>query len=630
MKPLEKNSFYAGCNYWASKSGIYMWRQWDAKNVEEDLGLISALGIRLIRVFPLWQDFQPIQKIHAFHQKCEGLSIDDGRNMLSDFDDGMDERMMERFESLLDLAKKYDLQVIPSLLTGWMSGRLFVPPALEGIPLLTDPFAMRWEVRFLKSFVSRMRHHRAIAAWCIGNECNCMGEVENRDQAWLWVNTMSDAIRTMDPDRPILAGMHGLGTAGEKKGGNQNWVIQDCALSCDFLTTHPYASPTYKMDHMKINTLLPMLHPAAQTLYYAGIGNKPCLIEETGTFGQMYANDDLTAQYAKGVLYTAWAHQCLAYLWWIGFDQGSLHYHPFSYNNRASNYGLYREDKTIKPVGKVLKEFHQFLKDFPYPHLPDRITDAVCLLTPGQNTWEVAGACFALAKQANIDIQYAWMANGLPDADAYFLPSLHSSQPMSADQLQGLMNRVKDGAVLYLSVDGGFIRNMNSEFGFKIQYRESVAGERMVSLGDDTLPVYFNVRYEITPTTATILAKDAAGKPVFLRAPYGKGTVFFLMAPLEASLYGREQAFQRPYYKFYREIKKYLKTDKIMDCDHPLIGMTEHIISDQEHICVFTAYADTPQKTVLAIPEGWKADGDPSLALDGSETRVMIVKKIHE
>ena len=60
MKILENESFHAGCNYWASENGIYMWRNWNEKNVDDDFRLLSDIGIRTVRAFPLWSDFQPI------------------------------------------------------------------------------------------------------------------------------------------------------------------------------------------------------------------------------------------------------------------------------------------------------------------------------------------------------------------------------------------------------------------------------------------------------------------------------------------------------------------------------------------------------------------------------------------
>ena len=52
--------FTVGCNYWASHAGMYMWRRWDGAQVERDFDLLAAHGMKLLRVFPLWPDFQPL------------------------------------------------------------------------------------------------------------------------------------------------------------------------------------------------------------------------------------------------------------------------------------------------------------------------------------------------------------------------------------------------------------------------------------------------------------------------------------------------------------------------------------------------------------------------------------------
>lgn len=618
MNILENETFNVGCNYWASDSGVYMWRNWNEENVDNDFRLLSEIGVKIIRVFPLWCDFQPIKKMYIYRQNLGGLSVDDGRNMLTNFDDGIDEVMFQRFDRMLDLAKKYGLKAIPSILTGWMSGRMFVPSFLEGVNLITDSFAIYWEVKFINSFVNRFKYHDAVAAWCIGNECNCMGSVETREQAWLWVHTMANAIRVADSSRPVISGMHSLVT--DKEGA---WVLQDSGLSCDFLTTHPYASPSYGTDKMKANTLFPMLHPAAQTQFYKDIGKKPCFIEETGTYGQMYCDDELTAKYVKGSLYTAWSHNCLSFLWWIGFDQGSLNYFPFSYNNRASNYGLFREDKTLKPVGKVIKEFAEFQENLPFEKLPERIKDAVCIISNDKNTWVTAYSSFILAKQARIDIEFAYLNDGIPDSDVYFFPSVCFTQDMSIDMLDNLMSRVNNGAVLYLSVNMGFIRNMNTDFGFHLNYRKKVDANKNVCIDNEKLPVYFSVQYDIDVEDAKVLATDEEGKPVFLSHDYGKGKVFFLMCPLESHLYGRPSYYEKNYYKFYSIIKESMPSRKIVDSENRLVGITEHELDENTRLCVVTAYTDCATSVSLIVKDGWIADENTDFLLDGSETKLI-------
>ena len=62
------------------------------------------------------------------------------------------------------------------------------------------------------------------------------------------------------------------------------------------------------------------------------------------TYGEMYMDEETTAVYTYNSIINTWAHGCNAYLWWLGFDQGELRYIPYGYNNRASNYGLFKSD----------------------------------------------------------------------------------------------------------------------------------------------------------------------------------------------------------------------------------------------------------------------------------------------
>ena len=67
-----ENTFVIGVNYWDSKSGTDMWKNWDPAAVEEDLAALEAFGVRCLRVFPNWRDFQPIRKQYEWgnHFRC--------------------------------------------------------------------------------------------------------------------------------------------------------------------------------------------------------------------------------------------------------------------------------------------------------------------------------------------------------------------------------------------------------------------------------------------------------------------------------------------------------------------------------------------------------------------------------
>ncbi len=61
----------------------------------------------------------------------------------------LDETMLERFGIFCDLAEKYGLKLIVGLITGWMSGRTFIPPALFGRNLSSYTAALLFQQKFI-------------------------------------------------------------------------------------------------------------------------------------------------------------------------------------------------------------------------------------------------------------------------------------------------------------------------------------------------------------------------------------------------------------------------------------------------------------------------------------------------
>ena len=61
----QSGSFAVGCNYWASYAGTHMWRDWRPIIIEQDFKQLSENGIKVLRVFPLWPDFQLIHQVYA-------------------------------------------------------------------------------------------------------------------------------------------------------------------------------------------------------------------------------------------------------------------------------------------------------------------------------------------------------------------------------------------------------------------------------------------------------------------------------------------------------------------------------------------------------------------------------------
>ena len=89
--------FRTGCNYWASHAGMMMWRNWNGEQVEKDLDALAGHGVEILRVFPLWPDFQPITVRSGNRGRFVEWAQNDGPFSNPE---GVDEEMLLRFRFL--------------------------------------------------------------------------------------------------------------------------------------------------------------------------------------------------------------------------------------------------------------------------------------------------------------------------------------------------------------------------------------------------------------------------------------------------------------------------------------------------------------------------------------------------
>ena len=137
---LKKQHFMIGCNYWDSVHGTDMWKYYDHQVIEEDLKALSENGVKYMRVFPNWRDFQPVYRTYAWrNQPCDYV---DAKERPIGQGDGVDPKMLDNFADFCTVAKKYNINLVVSILTGWMSGRMFFPPAFYFRNCRSYPFVV--------------------------------------------------------------------------------------------------------------------------------------------------------------------------------------------------------------------------------------------------------------------------------------------------------------------------------------------------------------------------------------------------------------------------------------------------------------------------------------------------------
>src|SRR5690348_14483734 len=106
--------FILGVNYWPRRKAMYWWSNFDAQEVREEFAIIRDLGMTVVRIFLLWDDWQPTP---------DNVSADCLRNL------GV----------VLDIAAEFGLGLDVTFFTGHMSGPNWTPGWLRDPSMKPQP-----------------------------------------------------------------------------------------------------------------------------------------------------------------------------------------------------------------------------------------------------------------------------------------------------------------------------------------------------------------------------------------------------------------------------------------------------------------------------------------------------------
>ena len=577
---FTQGEFFIGCNYWAKNAGMYMWSKWRPDVVEKEIGELAKHGVTVMRVFPLWSDFQPLTGVctaggsyRRYLQNNEPLANQAG----------VDDEMVRRFRFMCDVAERNGIKLIVGLVTGWMSGRQFVPVIFEEKNVLVDADAIMWQTRFVRYFVNALKDHKAIAAWDYGNECNCLGGT-SQAQFYNWMDHIGSAIRLTDPTRPVVSGMHGLSTLESARAP----IRLNGELS-DILCTHPYQFYVSGCGKEAFNTMRTELHPTAESLLYADLGGKPCFVEEIGNLGTSCVSDDRTAAGMRCTMFSAWANDLKGCLWWCNSDQEVLEFPPYVDTANERELGLLRQDYSPKPIMLEMHAFQKFRASLPFRKLPLRRTDAVIVVPERSAGWQPGFGAYLLARQAGFDPRFAGAEHELPESKFYVLCSSDSDMSYSYTAQKRVFAKAKEGAtVLVIYSAPSRFTALREQTGLEVDYCSLAPCERTFELAAHPgrkITCGDSGTCRLIARECEVLGKTSAGEPAFTRFSYGKGTVLVCHAPIDRQTIARTDALTgqrlQPYYLVFSEAMKIAGVRRVAEKgDCPWVGITEHPAQD--------------------------------------------------
>ena len=590
--------FIIGCNYWASNAGTKMWQSWDEDVVKKDISILAENGIKYIRVFPLWSDFQPVKALVSWAGNISRYAMEDESEPDNPY--FLDRTMLCRFERFLDVCEENGIKVIVGLITGWMSGGMFVPSALFGKKLISDSLSQYFEQLFIKGFVSEFKEREIIWAWDLGNECDCLEQVNDRYQAAAWVAMIANAIRSADSSRPILSG-----TAGGKVKGA--WTINDQAEFCDMLTTHPYP---FFSQHGIVDRYLSLrttMYPTAINKMHSDIGKKPCLMEELGTLGPSFCSDEASADFLRISLFSLLANGSSGFMWWCANEQSMLEHFPYTHNMLEVHLGMLKADLTPKPILLEMARLSAlFDGELGQPLAPAK-EDGVILLTDSQDQMGIGFISHILTKLAHLNCKFEYADNNIPDSKLYIIPSVTEAYSMTKHRFDELKAKIADGADLYISLDGTILSNFEQLCGVKILDSYTHQTHASAQIGSDTVDLSTGRTLITESAGAKVLARDTDGKPCIYENAYGKGRVFVITAPIEKNLLGVHNADFSAYANVYRLLLGTHTDTSVIQSVAPSLVYTLHPDGDCYTLIILNHTAES-LKTNLLLADTYRIE----------------------
>jgi len=368
----------------------------------------------------------------------------------------------------------------------------------------------------------------------------------------------------------------------------------------------------------------------------------------------MISSDEVAGDYLRASMFSTWAHDLRGFCWWCAFDQDELTNTPYDWDPVERELGIFTFGGAKKPVVTEFSAFRKFVDSFPYEKLPERLKDAVCVLTSGQEQWPVAYGTFVLAKEAGLDVEFTWYNEEIPESDVYLMPCVSSNHAITKRAMDTILERVYNGATLYISISNGVLTHFKDITGLYLITRNQSAsegGEVKIQLDGENITLRPPYSHVLESVGAEVLIKDQNGNPFFTVNNYGKGKVYFLNAPIETIASKTPGAMvdgkQVPYvlchslYKLY-EMLGIKNPAKIAECKNPSIGVTEHIISENERVINVLNHCPKEQTATITLGEDFKFadiisvsrestakadEGGFTVTLPSNTGAVIIVKK---
>ena len=492
---------------------------WYSRDVDADFSALAAARMSLVRVFVSWRALEP--QVGQYSEEAH-----------------------ERLDAIVTAARAHRLQLMVTLFADDRLAEMTELPWGKRRDPRTDAYLIQREVALAQRIVNRYRSEKPVFAWDLANEAFA-SSFSSEEDLEAWAKTMRDAIREVDPDRPITLSVDPE-TLFHQSGVDPRAALDECEFAASHVTAdyRAYAAegPITSGPATYLDSFL--LRSAARHL--------PVLLDDVGVWS-LDSSLAEEAAYTRTVLYSGFMNRGAGVVLRRYRDLDAERREPYFRDPFEVLVGIADTAGEPKPAMKEVTAFarvaaHIDLRE--YSLAPER----TAVLVPAERYSplpNLAGlfdprAClqaYMSAKEAHLPVTIAREGDELGAFSVLIVPSAFDLEAETWERLAGF---VQGGGSIVLSYGGGDAHPGLREI-FGVEFLGDHGPRSTLSCRVAQADVLgslrsFDARLE-TPSFAllghggaTVVATDQTGSPLLTLHQYGQGRAALVAVPVERAL----------------------------------------------------------------------------------------------
>ena len=344
-----------GVNYTPSLNWWFCWNDFNPEAIARDLDVIASLNMDHIRIMLIWPSFQPNEAwVSPAH--------------------------LDRLDQLMTLAGERNLDVMATMLTGWLSGWNFKPPFENG-SIYSAPRMIAAEELYFREVAKVLKPHSNFLGFDLGNELNCCWMPEDLATGDAWMDETLTLLETLCPEQVHVNGVD-----------HAPW-FSPCAFSAKALANrqkivalHAWTLFTGAIDRggpLGAASLKLSAGMAALARAYAGDAAKPIWIQEYGATEEWMTKDELPL-YVEQTTLNAINQGVSWFTWWDSHDVDR----KFHFTSLEYGLGLITADNKVKEYARAYQSLAQTYGGKPVTMPPAKETPPLPEIPTHETTWK--------------------------------------------------------------------------------------------------------------------------------------------------------------------------------------------------------------------------------------------------